>query len=169
MRVVVCTHTYTHTHTHTHTHNDCRRNWVLILAGVILLPDYLHTFSWTVLYFILWARTYHWLEQPQYHFYHNKSMLVATKVLLWQMYFCCDRTFVTNMCLLQKKQHPLAQQKYACRDKHVFVRTNICCHKSFVTTNIILSQQKVCRSKHIYIYFCCNKNDTCGSSRQWDT
>ena len=42
------THTHTHKNTRTHTHtlthtNDCSRNWVLILVGVIMITitDYL--------------------------------------------------------------------------------------------------------------------------------
>ena len=50
----------------------------------------------------------------------------------------------------------------------------VCCDKSklvMTTTKKCLSQQKVCCEKHIFVatkdVFFCNKNDTCGSSRQW--
>ena len=87
-------------------------------------------------------------------FCHYKSMLVATKynfvtttVLSRQAYFCHDKhVFVMT-------KHVFCHDKYACHDKskHVFVTTNICCDDFFVKTNIILSRQKFCRSKHTFV------------------
>ena len=62
-------------------------------------------------------------------------------------HFCHAKTFVmTNMCLLQQthvcydKTRLLSRQKYACRDKHVFV-----------VANIILSRQKLWHGKHTFV------------------
>ena len=62
---------------------------------------------------------------------------------------------------------------------HVFVATKyLLWQKYFVATYIILSRQKYCRGKHTFVAtntclsretFRRDKNDTCGSSRQWYT
>ena len=100
------------------------------------------------------------------------TFFVATKVCLPQQNFCFNKViFVAT--------------KYFCHNKR-FVTTNI-----FVTTSILLSQQKMCFVATNLCYFCCdktmfvatnichnrtfvatntccrNKNDTCGSSCQW--
>ena len=83
----------------------------------------------------------------------------------------------------------LSQQNFCC-NKHVFAMPNICRSKSFVTTNLILSQffvvvvltsillsqQKMCfvvtnmfvatRTCLSRQKFCCDKNDICGNSCQ---
>ena len=108
---------------------------------------------WNLAWMMTHQDVYHWQELPQasdllqQKFCRDKSMLVATKDLSWQTYFCRNKT---------------------CCDQYLSRQTWFCCHKSFVTitfcrnksrlvaTNIIFSQQN-----------CRNKNDTCGSSRQW--
>ena len=65
---------------------------------------------------------------------------VATKVLSRQTRVYCDETRL------------LSRQKYACRDKHIFVATNVI----FVATKVLWRQA----------YFRRDKNDTCGSTRR---
>ena len=82
----------------------------------------------------------------------SKSVLVATKLLSRQAYFCCDKhTFVATSILLLR-------QAYFCCDKHTFVATSIlllrqayfCCDKhTFVATSLLLLRQA---------YFCCDKH-----------
>ena len=75
------------------------------------------------------------------------------------------KTFVaTKSCLLQQN---------ICHDMHIFLTTkDPFCHDKhmFVATKVSLSQQKFCRNKHTFVMtkalLCCNKDDTCGSSRQ---
>ena len=67
---------------------------------------------------------YHWRELPQVSFLSRQK-------------FCHQKT------------HLLSWQKYACRNKHVFTESNICRDKSFIT--IILSWQRCCHNKHIFI------------------
>ena len=137
---------------------------------------------------------YHWRELPQVSFLlsqkfcfvmtkyvlcHDKSMLAATKlclsqqntfvmtkVLLRQAYFCCNKRRVfpwQKTCLSQHifvVMKVLSQQTYFCRDMHTFVMTKdvFCSDKHvFDATNMCLSWQ----------IFCCDRNDTCGSSCQW--
>ena len=68
------------------------------------------------------------------------SMLVATKLLLWQTYFCCDKCCCKTCS---------SGQNFCC-DK-TFDKT--WCDKTFVATdivtNIILSRQKFCCNKHL--------------------
>ena len=88
---------------------------------------------------------------------HNKYLSRQTWfwLLLPQAYFCvcCDET-----CLLSR-------QKYACS----FAMTKVLSRQNM--TNIILSRQKICHGKHTSVattdMFSCDKNDICGSSRQW--
>ena len=94
-------------------------------------------------------------------FCHNKSMLVATNIMLlrqarvslfvtikcllpWQKYACHDKTFVmTNTCLLWQI---CVTTKIFCCGKHTFVVTkevfchnkHICHDKTFVMTKMIL-------------------------------
>ena len=93
---------------------------------------------------------YHWRELPQVSFF------VATNVLSRQTRVCCDKTRL------------LSSQKYACRDKIVFVAPNICHNKhnfvaasiilsrqtqnkSFVATKVYLSLQNSCRDKIMFV------------------
>ena len=118
---------------------------------------------------------YHWWELPQvlfllrqkfccdkhvfvatkHVFCRDKSMLVTTKCLLRQTYFCCDKTFVkTNICCDKHNfvaAKLLSWQAYFCCDKHVkkpdlLLRQKYACHnKSFVKHKSVatkrLSQQ----------------------------
>ena len=97
----------------------------------------------------------------------NKHNFITTKVLLQQAYFCRNKiSFVmTEICL--------SRQTFF-HNKHVLVATNICHKKTFVATkSLLLWQQKThfvmtntntCLS---WQNFCCCKNYTSGSSRQW--
>ena len=90
---------------------------------------------------------YHWQELPQVYFWHifcsDKSMLAMTKLV------------VTKLCLSQQN---IFVATNICHDKHVFVTTKalsqqmmcftclswqkyVCCDKTFVTTELCLSQQ----------------------------
>ena len=71
----------------------------------------------------------------------------------------------------------LSRQNYVCCDKYLS-RQKFCCEKHvFVATNIIFSRQAYfCRIKHLFVAtilclsrqnFGRDKNDTCGSSRQY--
>ena len=75
---------------------------------------------------------------------------------------CCsdangDRTFVTTELFVMTK--------YFCCDKYLSRQTHVCCDKSFVTTSILLlqqkmcSQQKFCRDKIMFAAtnVCCKK------------
>ena len=120
----------------------------------------------------------------QTHVFCNKSMLVATKLLSQQTYFCWDKYL--------SWQTILSQQKF-CHDKLTFVATKVCLsqqqntcllwqnifvatklkHK-FVTTKVLSLQAYIFHGKgHVlnsclsWQIFCCDKNDTCGSSCQW--
>ena len=97
------------------------------------------------------CQKYHFCHDKHKMFCHDRSKLVTTNifvvvtnVLLWQAYFCHDKT------------HLLSELKYACHDKHVFVATNI-----FVLT-YIFSRQMFCHGKHTFIMtkevFCSAKN-----------
>ena len=121
----------------------------------------------------------------------NKRVFVATKhVLLWQIYACrnknmlqqtsvCrDKTFVAaNICFNKHNFVPtsillswltqvcLLHQNYVCHDKYLS-QQNI-----FVMTKLLLWQTYFCSDKRHVLSkqtrVCRNKNDTCGSSRQW--
>ena len=110
---------------------------------------------------------YHWWELPpvsfllqqnfcfdkhvfvmtKHIFCHNKSMLVATKLLSWQTYLCHDKT---------------GCDRYLCRDKHNFVVTKVllwqayfCQDKSMLVVTKLLSWQTVmkniCHDKHNFV------------------
>ena len=89
------------------------------------------------------AVCYHWRELPQVPFLlrHkvccDKSMLVMTKLLSWQNYVCHDYIFGVTKLL--------SWQIFKCLSWQMF-------------------WQKMCLSPQ---NFCCDKNDTCGSSCQW--
>ena len=113
----------------------------------------------------------------KYNFCRNKTCLLSR-----QKYACRDKPLL--------RQKYLSQQAYEfCRDKIMFVATNICRGKSFVVTNtcrdehnfvmtgIFLSLQKthfvmtktsVCCDKHLFVVtkLCRNKTFTFGSSCQ---
>ena len=62
--------------------------------------------------------------------------------------FCCNEIFVmTNTCLLQRNTSfvvtkvCLSRQSF-CHDKHMFVATNVCCDKCFVTPSILFVATK---------------------------
>ena len=65
----------------------------------------------------------------KYNFCRDKTCL-----LLRQKYACRDKRFVTTKL-------GLSWQKYASHDKSMLVVTTVCGNKSFVMTNIYLSQQ----------------------------
>ena len=68
------------------------------------------------------------------HFCRDKNTsFVATKVLS-RLTFCCDKAFVAINIILSR-------QAYFCRDKHVFVVTDICRDKSFVAASLLVSRQ----------------------------
>ena len=92
-------------------------------------------------------------------FSRNKSMLAKTKLLL--------------------RQTGLSRQRF-CHDKHTLVATErcvllwqtcVCRNKSeLVMTKLLSRQAYFCHDRtHLMSWqnFCCNKNDSCGSSRQW--
>ena len=66
-----------------------------------------------------------------------------------------------------------------CRDKSFVETKHVFCHEKsmLVATKRLSRQTRVCRYKHNFVatnitlvrlaYFCRDKNDTCGSSRQW--
>ena len=75
-------------------------------------------------------------------------IFVATKVSSWQTHVCRNKY--------------LSRQKFSCNK---IWQTEFCCDKCYVTASILLSQQtNTCLSRQ---NFCHDKNDTCGSSRQW--
>ena len=133
---------------------------------------------------------YHWRDLPQVafllwqihdchdkHMCHdktcrNKSILVTTKLLLRQTYFCCDKGFVvTNIIFVATKV--LSHQAFSLWQNTSFVMTKVCLSRqNFVTTNMCLSWQvfvatKIfCHDKHNFVvtnvllqqaYFCHNK------------
>ena len=102
---------------------------------------------------------------------HDKASVATkscSKFLLRQNYVCCDKCSVVTSIVLSWQKHDkivccnnknccdkifLSQQAYFCHDKRC-----VCCDKHmFVMTNTCLSWQNIC----------CDKNYTCGSSRQW--
>ena len=123
-----------------------------------------------------WLKMYYWQEQPQVSFLswqkfccnkhmlvtkhvfcHNKSMLVATKLLSWQHYVCHNKH--------------LSRQAYFSCDKRCVLswQTCVCWNKTFVVTKVFVVTQKKIASKLLLqqAYFCVCKNYTCGGSHQW--
>ena len=105
---------------------------------------------------------------------HDKHKFVTTKLLSQQAYFCPDKpVFWHDKSMLVATQLLLFVATNICREKS-FVATKIFCHDKhnftfvvasirflwqitcFVATNMCLSWQRFCR----------DKNDTCGSSHQ---
>ena len=81
------------------------------------------------------------------------SIIFVAKVLSWQTCVCRDKSMLveTHMCLSWQNRSFV---------KHAFAMTKVISRqKYFVPTNTCLSWQN----------FCCDKNDTCSSSRQWRT
>ena len=119
---------------------------------------------------------------------HNKHLLWLTGVC-HDKKLCLDKhTFVVTKDVFCHDKHVL-WQKYACHDKHL-VMTKWCLSRQIsvvtkvllpqkhtkiatkiVTASIHLSQQKMCfvttNTCLSRQNFCCNKNYTCGSFRQW--
>ena len=125
----------------------------------------------------------------KYHFCRDRSF-VATEVrlsrqkfLLRQAYFCCDKhMFVATKHVFRCDKSMLVATKLLSRQtrvvQQIFVVTNrLSRQKYFVATNIILSLQTFCRSKHTFvatkIVFCRDirfshdKNYAYGSFRHW--
>ena len=118
---------------------------------------------------------YHWQELPQVSF-------------LLRQNFCRDKyVFVVTKRVFRDKTRLLSQKKVClsrpifvktndktslfCRNKHMFVTTKILLssqQKYFVTTNVMLLQQKFCLGKHTFVTakFYRSKIYTCGSSCQ---
>ena len=69
----------------------------------------------------------------------------------------CLLSFVSNTCLSRQNRYFVAtkvclSRQNVCRDKHVFVATNICGKKKyFVATKLRLSRQKFRRGKHTFV------------------
>ena len=92
------------------------------------------------------------------------KLLFATKVCLsWQNIFVVTKTFfiVINICRNNNK-HFVATSILLSWQKMCFVATNTCLSRQKkiqkkIASNIVLSRQN----------FCCDKNYTCGNSRQW--
>ena len=111
---------------------------------------------------------------------------ITKKYLSQQTRICCDKSFVmtsilllhqgmcfvtTNMFVMTKACHDksFVATKW-CLSQQIFVMTIclslqkcVCHNKSLVVTSILLSWQKMC---FVMTHVCCDKNDTCGSSRQ---
>ena len=143
----------------------------------------LHILPLSALLTCVWRHKTRLLSRQKYAS-RDKIMFVLTKTCLSQQKcVCCNKTFVATSichnkhnfvatsilllrqtCVCHDKTHLLLGQKYACHDKYLLRQT-----KYFV---MLLSQQKMCfvvtntccHDKHVY--FCHNKNDTCGSSHQ---
>ena len=110
--------------------------------------------------------------------YHccDKSMLVmnfffvmTNNFLSWQNFGCDKHKFVVTTVLSWHTYMFVMTKHVFCRDKSrdkTFLswETRICRNKSFVTTKIILSQQKFCCSKHTFVAtkdtFCHDKHAT---------
>ena len=89
----------------------------------------------------------------KYHFCRDKSILVATKLLLRQIFVATKYNFVATKVLSQQtyfcrdkrricvdKHIFVATKDVFCRDKHVFATKPLSrvCHKTFVATKMIL-------------------------------
>ena len=111
------------------------------------------------------------------------KMFVATQLCLLQQNMCLSQQkfSVENITFVMTK-YVLSQQTGVCHNKSMVVVTKLMsrqnCHdktmfvmknfhnKTFVVTSILLLQQKMCFVA-TNTFVCCDKNDTCGSSRQW--
>ena len=94
-------------------------------------------------------------------FGHDKHTFVASRDV-----FCCDKYVCHDKSLSWQKfchNKMMLVATNICRDK-IFVTTKMCDNKSLVMTSILLSWQKTC---FVTTRVCCDKNDTCGTSRQW--
>ena len=113
----------------------------------------------------------------KYHFCRDKSMIAATKLLSEQNYVLSRQAY-----LFCRDKHKIKVKK---KSKSMFVATNICRNKRFVTTKMCLSRRHkhtffatkdiLCRVKHVFVATNTylqrqnlrrDKNDTCASSRQ---
>ena len=65
----------------------------------------------------------------------DKSMLVATKLLLRQTHVCCDKTCYDKHVCCWKHTFVMTKDVF-CRNRHIFVMTNV-----FVTTKHLLRQK----------------------------
>ena len=81
----------------------------------------------------------------KYHFCRDKSSVAATRVFRDKQVFFLAKTRL------------LFRQKYACRDKRIFVATKPLSRQIFVAINIILftkllsRQAYFCRDKHVFV------------------
>ena len=92
--------------------------------------------------FLLWQNFYH----DKYLCVCHDKCFVATKLCLSpRKYVCRHKSFVMTTHFRQDKRCVLSQQTHVCHDKQLFWR------------KMCLSWQNICP----------DKNDTCGSSRQW--
>ena len=101
------------------------------------------------------------------------TIFVKTKVLSWQIFVMTNvclswQKFCHNKHTCRDKRHVLSQQTHVCHDKISLSWQNYVCRNKylseqniFVATGILLSWQKTCSVSQ---NFCCDKNDTCGSS-----
>ena len=96
----------------------------------------------------------HVLIMTKHVFCCHTSMLAVLKLLWQQTWFCHEQNWLLSRqtCVCRDKTCLLLWQKYACQDK------------TFVATSMLLSQRKMCLS---WQKFSRDKNDTCGSPRQW--
>ena len=125
------------------------------------------------------------LSQQKHIFCHDKSMLAATKHVSSHTFvltnICRDKhNFVAKSLLLSQQMCLLRQNTFFVATKVCLSQQNFCCdgqvllllrQKYFVATSKILSRQKFWRGKHTFVVtkdlFWSDKNDSCGSSRQW--
>ena len=89
----------------------------------------------------------HWWELPQVSFFHSKSMLVATKLLLQQTHVCyakcCSKSFVTTNLILSPFFFFffLSWQAYFCHKKRCVLLRQTC----------LSQQRRVCRDKSFVV------------------
>ena len=108
-----------------------------------------------------WLGIKHQLTCHKHVFCRNKSMLIATNIILLQQKFYRNKlTFVAT-------KHVFCCDKHVCRDKE-FVTTNIC----HLKLHFVAIKQAYFRCDKTHLLpqqanFCQDKNDTCGSPRQW--
>ena len=87
-------------------------------------------------------------------FCRNKRMFVVTKHI-----FCCNKNMLVTTKLWSQ------QKTNICRNKHNFVTTKFCRNKhTFVVTNTLGFLKNTCLSWQNFYH---DKNEACGSSRQW--
>ena len=107
----------------------------------------------------------------------QNTCFVATKVCLLRQNFCRDK----NTCLSRqntsfgREKSMLLATKCLSRQTRVYLSwqkfwkdKQFCRDKRFVATNIhmfVATKDVICRDKHVFVTP--DKNDTCGSSRQW--